>query len=285
MTDSERAFLRASQQAYVVAKQRRRFRRTISSLSGIAITIGLIAITALYFLSRSAEQVAQLKNLTQQFHSSQLAVQARTFLDSQPDLALLLSLEAYQVYDSVETRSSLLSALESRLQVSAFLRSHTDGVTGVSFSPDGKLLASSSADDTIILWDVVAHQRLDPPLAGHTDGVWSIAFSPDGKTLASGSADDTIILWDVAARKLFNPPISGHTGAVGSITFAAAGTLLASVSTNRTLILWDASVESWKARACRIANRNLTQDEWNRFIGPDTSYRRTCDSLPPGAGR
>ena len=55
---------------------------------------------------------------------SQLAVQARTFLDSQPDLALL-SLEAYQVYNSVETRSSLLSALEPRLQVSAFLRGAT----------------------------------------------------------------------------------------------------------------------------------------------------------------
>jgi len=46
-------------------------------------------------------------------------------------------------------------------------------------------------------------------------------------------------------------------------------------------MLWDTNFESWLAQACRMANRNLTQAEWERFIGRETSYRRTCPNLPP----
>jgi hypothetical protein len=51
--------------------------------------------------------------------------------------------------------------------------------------------------------------------------------------------------------------------------------MLASGSADRTIILWDISRESWRTRACRIANRNLTDGEWREFLG-DERYRRTC---------
>ena len=69
-------------------------------------------------------------------------------------------------------------------------------VRSVSFSPDGRTIASSSRDQTIRLWDVqsgVEKRRL----TGHTDTVYSVVFSPDGQTLASGSWDETVRLWDV----------------------------------------------------------------------------------------
>ena len=71
--------------------------------------------------------------------------------------------------------------------------------SSVAFSPDGKTIASGSADQTVILWDVANRSQLGQPLVGHEDFVSSVAFSPDGKILASGSGDRTIVLWDVAA--------------------------------------------------------------------------------------
>jgi len=68
-------------------------------------------------------------------------------------------------------------------------------VTSVTFSPDGRTLASGSYDQTVRLWEVSSGQCLNV-LQGHTNMVTSVAFSPDGKTLASGSSDGTINLWD-----------------------------------------------------------------------------------------
>ena len=77
------------------------------------------------------------------------------------------------------------------------LTGHTNWVSSVAFSPDGKLLASGSYDNTIRLWNVETGEPIQV-LAGHTTGVISVAFSPDGKLLASGSDDHTIRLWQPA---------------------------------------------------------------------------------------
>src|SRR5262249_40117381 len=121
---------------------------------------------------------------------------------------------------------------------------------------------------------------LGQPLTGHTSYVWSVAFSPDGKTLVSGSEDKTLILWDVATRQPLGQPLTGHTSYVRSVAFSPDGKTLVSGSGDKTLIWWDVSFEPWQDRACRIANRNLTQKEWKQYFGEKPYDRKTCPSLP-----
>jgi WD40 repeat protein len=101
-------------------------------------------------------------------------------------------------------------------------------VSSVAFSPDGRLLASGSDDQTVILWDVRTGERVRT-LTGHTGPVRSVAFSPDGRLLASGSEDQTVILWDVGTGERVRT-LTGHTGPVRSVAFSPDGRLLASGS-------------------------------------------------------
>ncbi len=136
------------------------------------------------------------------------------------------------------------------------LQGHTDPVESVTFSPDGKTLASGSDDHAVRLWDISTPTRAHPlgdPLTGHTEGVGAVAFSPDGRTLASGSDDHTVRLWDTSdptRPRLLGDPLTGHAGWVSSVAFSPDGRTLASGSYDHTVWLWDTSDPTRPAPAC-----------------------------------
>uniref|UniRef100_UPI0019127CD2 WD40 domain-containing protein n=1 Tax=Hassallia byssoidea TaxID=482630 RepID=UPI0019127CD2 len=143
------------------------------------------------------------------------------------------SLADYPAYSPLFSLQMILPKIREQNR----LEGHRNSVNSVSFSPDGKILASASDDKTIKLWNVDTGKEITT-LNGHTEEVNSASFSPDGKILASASADKTIKLWNVDTGKQITA-LKGHNNSVKSVTFSSNGKILASASADKTIKLWN----------------------------------------------
>ncbi|MBR8835951.1 MAG: serine/threonine protein kinase [Stigonema ocellatum SAG 48.90 = DSM 106950] len=140
----------------------------------------------------------------------------------------------------VKTPQPKFVVLPERWQCVHTLRGHSSMVYAVTISPDGKLLASGSNDNTIKLWQLETGKLLRTLgrwFSGHFSMVHTVAFSPDGQILASGSWDDTIKLWQVSTGREIRTLIA-HSNWVNSVTISPDGQLLASGGANGTIKLW-----------------------------------------------
>src|SRR6185436_3530497 len=103
--------------------------------------------------------------------ASHLAAQATNLVNSQPDLSLLLSLEANYIGDEMGEAdpaliASLVTTLNSSPKLGTFLRAHDGDVRAVAFSPDGHWLATtgnaSGNEGQVILWDMNSNENPRP---------------------------------------------------------------------------------------------------------------------------
>jgi eukaryotic-like serine/threonine-protein kinase len=123
------------------------------------------------------------------------------------------------------------------------LEGHSSEVLDVTFSPDGKRMASASWDRTIKVWDAASGAET-LSLKGHAGAVRSVAWSPDGGRLASASRDQTVKVWDASSgQELLT--LTGHAKPVMCVAFSPDGMQLVSSSGEAgkpgEVKLWDAA--------------------------------------------
>jgi WD40 repeat protein len=112
-----------------------------------------------------------------------------------------------------------------------------EGVSSVTYSPDGTRIASASPDNTVRLWDAATGEPVGQPLH-HDKAVTSVAFSRDGTRIASGSDDGTVRLWAAATGEPVGQPLH-HDKPVTSVAFSPDGTRIASGSADGAVRLWN----------------------------------------------
>ncbi|MBD2460345.1 pentapeptide repeat-containing protein [Oscillatoria sp. FACHB-1407] len=154
---------------------------------------------------------------------------------------------AYSPVKDAKSGSYLLASISDRHTIRIWdtvtgqalktLIGHNSGLCAVTFSPDGKWLATGSYDQTVRFWDVATGQILHV-LKGYAGAVKSVAFAPDGQVLASGHYDSMVRLWNIATGQVLKI-LRGHQDWIRVVAFSPNGQLLATCSHDRTIRVWD----------------------------------------------
>ena len=115
---------------------------------------------------------------------------------------------------------------------------HTDVITSISISKDGKYIISGSEDKSVILWDVKTAKELKT-FSGHTNMIKSVAFSPNGDKFACAEgnieAKNKIYIWDINQDKIVNT-IEGNKGIITKLSFSKDGRYLLSGGPNELVL-------------------------------------------------
>lgn len=171
-----------------------------------------------------------------------------------------------------------------------------DAVCCVAFSPArSKMIAAGGSDGTLHLWSGSGDEWSHRSLQTNGGKIRSIAFSADGEFVAAGGENGVIGVWrPLSAPEPATASFTGHNDPVRSIAFARDGSLI-SGQEDGSVRVWPSLAQhigagaltdfaSMRGRACQVANRNLSKNEWLRYIGADMNYTRVCVDLPAGTG-
>jgi WD40 repeat protein len=225
-------------------------------------------------------------------HAGQLADQAESIRGQSPIVSFLLSIEAFNLFDNFQTRSTLMNSKAAYPQILRFIsnpnvsKSNKAYISASAFSKNGKIIAFA-IDDTIVLQDVESGKELQvftlPPrnADGDRNYVYRLEFSPDSKILASDSAEGEVILWGIDSG-LISRKLTGHEeGAlVKDLSFSSNGQMLASSSQNDDmLIVWDVFTGQ------QLCNIKTYSESLSLFFIPQTNkfVTRIYVSIPPNS--
>jgi len=152
------------------------------------------------------------------------------------------------------------------------------GVWTADVSADSRTLMTGGQTGAVRLWDLATGEPLGAPLAGLTGSTDSIDLSPNGSTAVGADTAGNVLLWDLATRSAigdaFPGPVADRPAAA---SFTPDGRSVVVVSDTGAGWVWDMDLSDWLARACEIAGRSLTPQEWQEFL-PDRPYHATCGS-------
>lgn len=285
--DSHRRELNEAESEYIKASfeqaRRRRLQRytKAAGLISMVLIIGVLLYSYLQWRSN---------NSTEKVRSRKLASDSEALVTIQPELSMLLAVEALRLAPTTEADRALKNALQQshlrtvmRIGAPVYrarysrdgkrivttsgdegnsvaqiwqpgdgnnwpnlftLRGFKGRVTAAVFSPDDRLIATSSYDGTAILWDAASGQVVGTRPEITNQSLYDLDWSPDGTLVATANmADNLVYVWDAKTQQVFKT-LKGFSSDAMSVSFSPDGKYLAAGSRDKQVRIWNA--KTWE---------------------------------------
>lgn len=159
-----------------------------------------------------------------------------------------------------------------------------DPIRTLAYSPDGKRLVAGDDNGLLRVWSIHdGNYQTGRPVPAHKGSIYTASFAADGRLLTGGS-DGRVYLWSEAAGSFDRKHrlgLEGPRGEVVAVAFAPTGNLVAASDADGYIHLWALGIPGLVEQACAVLGRNLSGNEWDRYMG-ESDYERTCPNLSPG---
>jgi hypothetical protein len=154
-------------------------------------------------------------------------------------------------------------------------------ILSVRFSPDGNKIAFGTYEikdnrGLVKIFDVKRKSKESRQFTGHKAGVYDVEFSPDGKLLASASSDQRVQMWVLDFPEDLPIVMDNNNGFIWDIKFAKGSDYLIAACHESEIRVWPTDPDFLAKQVCPKLSRNMTEDEWSRYVGNDIKYENTC---------
>ena len=149
----------------------------------------------------------------------------------------------------------------------------------VKISNDGAYLAFAGEDTYVYLWSIHKNEMFRK-LRGHTSRINSIEFSHDGNLLATASFDNSVRLWNLLDIDQFPIVMKDNFNSYAwDVSFSNDDKYVVLGTSSGVIKKWPTHSEQMADEMCKQIKRNMTMEEWERFVGNNIEFRNTCISL------
>lgn len=157
-------------------------------------------------------------------------------------------------------------------------------ILSVRFSPDGKKLAFGTYEikdkrGLVKMFDMATRTKDERQFTGHKAGIYDIEFSPDGKLLASAGSDKRLQMWVLDFPEDLPIVMENNNGFIWDIAFAKGSDYLIAACHESEIRVWPTDPDLLAKQVCPKLTRNMSLEEWNRYVGSDIDFENTCTTL------
>ncbi len=247
----------------------------VKGLKGATNDIEFLPNNSGFIVSKSDKTISIVNHLTGKANTLANLPYELKSLTISPDGQLLVggTWSGELVLIDLQTRKSEILYKDSAAQI-----------LSVRFSPNGKKLAFGTYEPKekrglVKMFDMTKRKKDERQFTGHKAGVYDVEFSPDGKLLASAGADKRLQMWVLDFPEDLPIVMENNNGFIWDIAFAKGSDFLIAACHESEIRVWPTDPDFLAKQVCPKLTRNMTVEEWSRYVGSDIDFENTCTNL------